>query len=412
MPDMLVEQRQELLLRELHASGAVRVAELAARFGVSAGTIRRDLSELASLGRLTKVRGGAILAGQRAEAMAAGTAAGTTAGPLTGGAEPAAPAEGHTLGLLVPSATYYYPRVLAGVRAVAARRGARVVIGLTDYAQPRDLQQIDGLCGSGVTGLLIATAGPHYLPRETMAALHATGRPFVLLERQPQDPYAACEFVVSDHRQGAYQAVRHLHRLGHRRVALYLTGSPTGPLVREGHADAVRRLGLDPQAPVTEGGRPSLGSPQAARGYDAFIDACLAGGVRAALVHSDHDALELLQRLRGRGLRTPEDMALIAYDDEIAALAEVPLTAVAPPKHQLGEQAAEMLLSRLDRLVRPEGVDRSDGAVRDEDGGYGGEEPAEEADADGRALAVRQVTLQPRLTIRRSCGAAAAREGG
>ncbi|WP_369267201.1 DeoR family transcriptional regulator, partial [Streptomyces harbinensis] len=48
---MLVEQRQELLLQELRATGAVRVAELAERFGVSAGTIRRDIAELADLGR-------------------------------------------------------------------------------------------------------------------------------------------------------------------------------------------------------------------------------------------------------------------------------------------------------------------------------------------------------------------------
>jgi DNA-binding LacI/PurR family transcriptional regulator len=267
--------------------------------------------------------------------------------------------------------------VLAGVRAVAARRGARVVIGLTDYGRPRDLAQIDELCASGAAGLLVATAGPHAVPPETMAALHATGRPFVLLERQPEDPYDACEFVASDHRQGAYRAVRHLHRLGHEGVALYLAGSPTGPLVREGHAAAVRRLGLAPEAPVLEGGRPALGSPEAARQYASFVGSCLAAGVRAALVHSDHDAIELLQLLRARGLRTPEDMALIAYDDEIAAMAEVPLTAVAPAKRQLGELAARLLLDRLDRMDGVEGT-----------------EP----------LAVRQVAVQPELTVRQSCG--------
>ncbi|TDC23185.1 DeoR family transcriptional regulator [Streptomyces sp. 8K308] len=347
---MLVEQRQELLLRELRASGAVRVTELAARFGVSAGTIRRDLAELAELGRLTKVRGGAI--------------------PVPA---PAAEGPDRTIGLLVPSATYYYPSVLAGVRAVAARRGARVVIALADYGSSRDLAQLDELRASGADGLLVATAGGHYLPTETLTALRATGRPFVLLERQPEDPYSRCEFVVSDHRQGAYRAVCHLRDLGHRRVALYLADSPTAPLVREGHAAAVQRLELDPTAPVLDAGRPALGSPETGRRYDAFIDHCLDTGTRAALVHSDHDAIELLQRLRARALRTPEDLALIAYDDEIAALAEVPLTAVAPPKRRLGEQAAHLLLDRL-----------------------AGEGP----------LPQRQVLLQPELTVRRSCGRA------
>ncbi|MFD5316082.1 substrate-binding domain-containing protein [Streptomyces sp. NPDC127098] len=343
MTELLAEQRQELLLRELRATGAVRVAQLAARFGVSAGTIRRDLSELAELGRLTRVRGGAIPA-----------------------PAPAAQGPGRTLGLLVPSATYYYPSVLAGVRAVAARRGARVVIALTDYRGAREPAQIDELRASGADGLLVATAGGHYPPTATLTALRATGRPFVLLERQPEDPYARCEFVVSDHRQGAYRATRHLRDLGHRRVALYLADSPTAPLVREGHTAAVQRLALDPTAPVRQASRGTD------RQYDVFLDHCLDTDTRAALVHSDHDAVELLQRARARGLRTPEDLALIAYDDEIAALAETPLTAVAPPKRQLGEQAAHLLLDRLDA-----------------------EEP----------LPLRQVVLHPVLTIRRSCGA-------
>ncbi|CAL9348719.1 Arabinose metabolism transcriptional repressor [Streptomyces sp. enrichment culture] len=361
---MLVEQRQELLLRELRDTGAVRVTELAARFGVSAGTIRRDIAELADLGRLTKVRGGAVPA-QRAAAPAPAGAPGRQ--------EPDGPRR-PTLGLLVPSATYYYPRVVAGVREVAARHGARVVIGLSDYAQPRDERQIEELCASGADGLLVASAGGHTLPASVLERLRATGRPFVLLERRPQEPDDPCEFVVSDHVTGAARAVRHLRDLGHERVALFTAGSPTAPLVREGYERAVRLLGLDPGAPVAVRDEPASGTAAAVARYDAFIEECRARGAGAALVHSDQDAIELLQRLRAKGLRTPDDLALIAYDDEIAALAEVPLTAVAPPKRQLGEQAAQLLLDRL---------------------------PGE------RELAPRQMVLQPQLTVRESCGAAA-----
>ncbi len=154
-------------------------------------------------------------------------------------------------------------------------------------------------------------------------------------------------------------------------MALYAHPSPTAPLIGEGHAAAVRRLGLDPGAPVRNGHRHPPGSEAAARQYDAFIEDCLAGGTRAALVHTDQDAILLLQRLRARGLRTPEDMALIAYDDELAALAEVPLTAVAPAKEQLGACAARLLVDRLD--------------------------------APGGS-ALRSVAVQPRLVVRRSCG--------
>ncbi|GAB2892987.1 LacI family DNA-binding transcriptional regulator [Streptomyces mayteni] len=363
MAEMLVAQRHELLLRELEAAGGLKVSELVSRLGVSGATIRRDLADLEADGRVTRVRGGALLA--------VPPPAGATATPLS--AAPTAPTR--ALGLLVPSATYYYPRVVAGVRAAAAERGARIVIGLSDYARPDDLTQIDELRAAGVAGLLVTSAGGPLVPQATLDRLRDSGLPFVLLERQPQDRYGPYEFVASDHRQGAAAAVRHLAELGHQRVALFTNGSPTAGHIREGHASAVEQLGLDPSAPVHDSGQPSPGAAEAAERHDRFVAACLAGGARAALVHSDHDAIELMRRLRSRGLRTPEDLALIAYDDEIAALADVPLTAVAPAKHELGELAARLLLDRLDAAEPP---------------------------------AVRQLVLQPRLIVRASCGAATA----
>ncbi|MCT2591557.1 substrate-binding domain-containing protein [Streptomyces sp. N2-109] len=371
MTDMLVAQRRERLISELEASGGLKVTSLAARLGVSRATVRRDLVDLETEGLVTRVRGGAMVATPRTEGQQAQPRqAVEPSGALS---QAAPPEDGCVLGLLVPSATYYYPRVVAGVQAVAAARGARVVISLSHYAQDNEAERLEELGASGASGLLVASPGGHTLPPETYDQLRATGLPFVLMERQPDDPFAPCEFVATDHQQGAFAAVRHFVELGHESVALFTNGSPTAALLREGYEAAVRRLDLAPGGPVLDSGRPTLGSTEAARYYDRFIEECLAEHTKAALVHSDHDAIELMRRLRLRGLRTPEDLALIAYDDEIASLADVPLTAMAPPKHELGEQAARML---LDRLGAP----------------------------DPQAVPVRQLLLQPCLNIRSSCG--------
>jgi DNA-binding LacI/PurR family transcriptional regulator len=372
--DMLVARRRELLVRQLEASEGLKVTELAARLDVSRATIRRDLLDLEAEGRVTRVRGGAVPVPPHPAGRPSDPPPVTV--PSAPARADAGPASAPTLGLLVPSARYYYPRVVAGVQAVAAERGARVVIGLSNYTYPNDAQQIEELAASGATGLLVASATGHTLPQEQFERLRAGGLPFVLLERQPYDRYAPCEFVATDHRQGAFGAVRHFRKLGHDRVALFTNGSPTAALLREGHEAAVRHLGLALGAPVLDSGRPTLGSEEATRLYDRFIKECLADGTRAALVHSDHDAIELMRRIRSHGLRTPDDLALIAYDDEIASLADVPLTAVAPPKHELGAQAARLLLDRLDA-------------------------------ADPPAVPVRQLLIQPRLIVRSSCGAAA-----
>ncbi|MFI5886978.1 substrate-binding domain-containing protein [Streptomyces sp. NPDC051554] len=364
MTDTLVDRRREQLLMELRTSGGRRVVDLAASLRVSRATVRRDLIDLEQEGLVQRVRGGAIPAG--------GSAPADHTPPAR--PHPAAPGLG-TLGLLVPSATYYYPQIIAGVRAAAAARAARVVISLSDYAHEQDAERIMELRHAGVAGLLVASPHGHGLTPQTYAHLTATGLPFVLIERRPPNPFLPCEFAVTDHRQGAYTAIRHLQELGHRRVALFTNGSPTAALLQQGHTAAVRHLELAPGAPVIDSGRPNLGSAEAISHYDRFLDACQGTSVRAALVHSDHDAIELMRRMAARGLRAPDDLALIAYDDEIACLADVPLTAVAPPKHDVGAQAAGLLLDRL------------------------------EQSASGRPLLpVRQVHLQPRLVVRDSCG--------
>ncbi|WP_344333309.1 substrate-binding domain-containing protein, partial [Kitasatospora putterlickiae] len=73
----------------------------------------------------------------------------------------------------------------------------------------------------------------------------------------------------------------------------------------------------------------------------------VADGVAAALVHNDQDALQLLPLLRARGVRVPEDLALVSYDDVFAALGAPPLTAVAPPKRAVGAAAVDLLVRRL-----------------------------------------------------------------
>jgi DNA-binding LacI/PurR family transcriptional regulator len=379
---MLAQQRYDYVLERLRVHGAVRVTDVVAGLGVSDGTVRRDLELLEQQGQLTRVRGGAVLPDRSSTVPPA-------AGPPDGAAGPPGPlgltgplglpglpglpgegvegVEGMVVGMLVPSATYYYPEVIRGAQSVAARAGVRLVLSVTDYDGRRDLGQLRDLIGSGSDGLLVATSSGPVIPAPVRELLDGSGLPYVLVERRSASSFDQAECVLSDHRQGSYRAVEYLAGLGHRGVALFTAHTPTASSVAEGHAEAVRRLGLDTSAPVLafEQGADRLES------VDAFIHACRASRATAALVHSDQEAILMVQRLRGHGVRIPEDLAVIAYDDEVAALAEVPLTAVAPAKFEVGRIAAAALLDRL--------------------GGVAG-------------LPVRQTVLHPRLLVRDSAG--------
>jgi DNA-binding LacI/PurR family transcriptional regulator len=172
--------------------------------------------------------------------------------------------------------------------------------------------------------------------------------PVVLIERTPADRYRdEVESVVSDHVRGAAMAVRHLAELGHRRIGVSTTvSSPTAPHIRQGWREACERLGL-----------PIEGTPDVctvdrrdtgwAAALDALLDSCAETGTTALLVHSDPEAISLVEGCQERGIRVPEDLALVTYDDEVAELSDPPLTAIRPPKAAVGRAAVTLLAARL-----------------------------------------------------------------
>ncbi|MEU3843631.1 substrate-binding domain-containing protein [Streptomyces sp. NPDC028635] len=256
------------------------------------------------------------------------------------------------MGLVVPAADYYYPEVIKGAREAAAEWGVRIVLGISQYDPEQEQAQVRHMLSEGIDGLLITPCervgdGEGFLPGD-LAPPGAPGVPYVLVERQPGDDVADAEQVVSDHAYGARIAVRHLAEAGRSRIGLILRDdSPHRGLVREGFVGGLAGVGL-PDDFVLPLPSPSQGrAGERERVLEEFTEAVVSGRIDAALVHNDHDAIVVLQRLRARGVRVPDDVALVAYDDEVAGLADVPLSAVAPPKRAVGVAAVELIARRL-----------------------------------------------------------------
>jgi DNA-binding LacI/PurR family transcriptional regulator len=324
---MLAQERHELILRSLRRRGRLRVGDLVAELGVSAITVRRDLAELDSAGLLRRVHGGAI-----------GTATADLAGP----------GSRLTIGIVVPSAASYYSDVIRGAEAMADRYGARLVLGVSGYDVATERERLDKVLGIGVGGLLISTALGDGDADELDTRLDDIDVPVVLLERAFGFPQTAREYdhVRTDHAYGAMLALRHFAALGHRRIAVNLQATVTAYWLRRGIETAAKTLGVEVfLSPVD---LPMSGEdPGAVAQLDAFLAECEAFGSRAVLVHSDEHGARLVERAMDLGLRVPEDLAVIAYNDVTASLAVVPLTAVSPPRRTLGETACDLLLHKL-----------------------------------------------------------------
>lgn len=364
----LPRSRHEYLLREVELRGSVRSAEVAARLEVSEVTIRRDIRELERAGKLGRVHGGAI-------------ALRSDRGPQAAQA---------LVGVVVPSVVAHFLDTVRGMEALAPSLRVRLVLGVSHYRSELEVQQVDRLLALGATGLVLAPTTRDRSPDDLAAWLGSIPVPLVLVERRIDSLTSLSELDVArtDHAHGAVLAVEHLARLGHRRVGLGVYDrTPTAPRVREGHATAVARLGLQPGPDVAL----SKGDDDPARlrrELADLLDRCLATGTRAVLVHTDDHAARLVETALDRGLRVPDDLAVVAYDDENAELAAVPLTTVTTPRRELGREALQLL---VDRIAHDTG--ERDTGVRD----AGGHRPP------------RHIELLPRLTVRASCGGAALR---
>jgi DNA-binding LacI/PurR family transcriptional regulator len=305
-------QRHERLLIELRRCGAVRVSDLARDLGVSELTIRRDITALAARNLCHRVHGGATLPSRPSPSQ-----------------DKPARKTAFTIGMVVPSLDFYWPPIVAGARAAGAALGVNVQLRGSSYDPEEDRRQIGRLVDAGqVQGLLLAPSLEGEEADRTLSWISRLPVPTILVERSPRRWTSAprqIEWVRSDHALGLEIAVHHLHEQGHRRIGLLLSGgSPTSIYLLQGWHRACADLGI-PDDAVNTGRK----------------------GLTALIVHSDPQAIAVARNAADQGIRVPDDLAIVSYDDEVAHLADPPLTAIRPPKNHVGRLAVELMVSRL-----------------------------------------------------------------
>lgn len=256
-------------------------------------------------------------------------------------------AAGHTrvIGLVIPmgvSALFtdpYFPLLIQGVSSACNAREYSVMLWLAEPEYER--RQIRQIMYSGlIDGVIIASM----LTNDSLVQALVDGDlPFMLVGRHPTD--ARVNYVDADNVNGAREAVRHLLRLGRTRIGLI--NGPQNMIAGvdrlAGYTLALRERGLmvEPEL-VADGGFSEAG------GYLA-MQQMLPRHPDAIFAASDAMAIGALRTLREAGLRVPEDVALVGFDDmPFAARAEPPLTTVRQSTHRMGAMTVETLIELIE----------------------------------------------------------------
>jgi DNA-binding LacI/PurR family transcriptional regulator len=233
----------------------------------------------------------------------------------------------------------FFADVVDGIHDQAGRAGYRVLLTTGGGMPVREDAAIETLLQLRVDGLILAGL----LVESRLIVQASRELPVVLVGRTAKA--GTLDSVADDDRAGAALAVRHCASLGHVRIAHVDGGTGAGAEARrDGYLFAMRELRLGPHRLVVPGSFTEEGGH---RGALLLLER--RRRPTAIFAANDLAAIGVLNAVEERGLRVPEDVSLVGYDNtSLAALRHLSLTTIHQPRLEMGQLAVSLLVERLE----------------------------------------------------------------
>lgn len=277
-----------------------------------------------------------------------------------------------TLGIVLQDLkSPFFSLIIHSFEEKAYNLGYNILLSTSSNRAEKEEDLINHFRDLGVDGLLIASLTHTYRAGPVIRKLHDEGFPYVMVSYvDDKDIY----FVGTDHEEGAFLATQYLLELGYDNVG-YINGEEgnlIGELRKAGYLRALQQKNKPFIAEFEFRLSPRGGWNNYKSGYgigEKFVS--LPNRPPAMFVYNDLAALGFEKAMLDHGLRVPEDVAIVGFDNiKRGRIAMVPLTTVHQPTDKIGQIACDVLINRIEK--RPANV---------------------------------RTILNPRLIIRESCGA-------
>jgi LacI family transcriptional regulator/LacI family repressor for deo operon, udp, cdd, tsx, nupC, and nupG len=271
------------------------------------------------------------------------------------------------LGVIIPDIQNpFYSEIVRGIEDVAYQRDYAVILCNSEEDPEREDFYLNVLHGESADGVILPPllrAGNSY-----SADIEEYDFPIVCFDRRlPGDPV---DTVIVDNRKGAREVTAHLLGLGYRRIGAICgpDNLSTSTERLEGYQQALRDKRVEVDEELVRMGPPHRGAGRAHADELLSLDQ----PPTAIFAANNQLCLGVLECAREHGLSIPDEIAIVGFDDAPwAKLLDPPLTTVEQPTYEIGQQAAQQLLDRLEHPNSPPSL----------------------------------ITLDPKLRVRASCGA-------
>ncbi len=275
-----------------------------------------------------------------------------------------------TLGLVITTiANPFYTELSQGIETTAINLGYNIILCSTNYDLSIEKQHIDMLRSKGVDGIIFTSA---HMGDRNIIALAEEGFPMILVNRRTYHPMVKekIDYIGVDNILGGFLAVEHLIKLGHDRIGVIggSSESSVGFERLEGGKKALAAYGREVIGDYFLEGDFLKGSGY--RGGKEFLK--MNRPPTAIFATNDYMALGTYQAIVEEGMKVPEDMALIGFNDiEFTSMKGIELTTIGQKKFEMGALAVKTLVERIEgRKVGPS----------------------------------KEIVLEPELIIRKTCG--------
>jgi LacI family transcriptional regulator len=276
-----------------------------------------------------------------------------------------------TLGLVITNiANPFYAELAQGIEKTATKLGYSIILCSTQSDISIEKQYIEMLRSKGVDGIVFSSA---HMEDPNIVVLAEEEFPITLVNRRTYHPVVKekVDYVGVDNILGGFLAVEHLIRLGHKRIGVIggSAESSVGLERLEGGKKALKTYGLEQRGDFfLEGNFLKKSGYQRAKQFLKMAEM-----PTAIFATNDYMAMGVYQAILEEGLRIPEDVALIGFNDiEFSSMKGIELTTIGQKKFEMGAIAVEMLVGKIEK-----GDDRH---------------------------SAKEIFLMPELIIRKTCG--------
>lgn len=249
------------------------------------------------------------------------------------------------IGVIVPDlVTHFYSSIISGIEHVAEEKGYYVLIASSNETLQKEIKAVDNLIKTRVEGLIVC------LSQETRSYEHfdrliKNNIPLVFFDRVCRIGEAPS--VVVDNVDAAQKITKHFYKNGFRRIA-YIAGPDHLNISQErtsGYISGLKSCGLEFRSELLE--KCNLSTKDAIKATGRLLD--LPEPPDAIFGINDTVAFAAMKEIKKRGLRIPEDVALVGFTDEFhSTVVEPALTSITHPTFEIGQEAARQFFSRIE----------------------------------------------------------------